>query len=88
MTKIGFYAADTKKAQEALKILETQYNSVPMEDADVIIALGGDGTLLECLRDIGERNIPVYGMNLGSVGFLLNTYTCLLYTSPSPRDRG
>ncbi len=72
--KLSYIANDTKHAQEALDQLEKEYGSVPTSDADVVIALGGDGTLLEALHTIKDKDVPIYGMNLGSVGFLLNDF--------------
>lgn len=76
---LSFLAADTEEARNALVILADRYGNVPPEEADIIVALGGDGLLLEtlhrtltCKRD---QPLPVYGMNRGSVGFLLNTYS-------------
>ena len=71
---IGFRAADTVEAQAGLADLQTAYPHVPVEDADVIVALGGDGFMLETLHSCIERPVPIYGMNLGTVGFLLNEY--------------
>ena len=48
------------------------YGNVPLEEAEVAICLGGDGFLLEVLHKVASRNIPTYGINCGSVGFLLN----------------
>ena len=78
MPKIAFHAADTKTAQDALKKLSAHYESVSFDEADIIIALGGDGTLLESLHKLRPNNKPVYGMNCGSVGFLLNPYNLSL----------
>ncbi len=72
--KISFRASDTIKAQEALEHLSDQYGNVPIDDADVLVAIGGDGTLLENLHKVRDLNLPVYGLNCGSVGFLLNPY--------------
>src|SRR5690606_2731385 len=74
MIALAFVAADTPEAREALAQLVQRYGNVAFEAADAIVALGGDGFLLETLhRTIGSR-IPVYGMNRGSIGFLLNQY--------------
>ncbi|MDX1580094.1 MAG: NAD kinase [Alphaproteobacteria bacterium] len=74
--KIAFVASDTDKAQDALKALEERYPHVPMEDAEIIVALGGDGFMLETLRRlIAYHGIPVYGMNAGSIGFLMNDFS-------------
>ena len=71
---IGFRAADTAEAQAGLAELQAAYAHVPAEQADVIVALGGDGFMLETLHSCIDRPVPIYGMNLGTVGFLLNAY--------------
>ncbi|AWJ89120.1 NAD(+) kinase [Azospirillum baldaniorum] len=76
--RIAFCAANTEEAMRARTRLVHRYGNAPLEDADVIVALGGDGFLLETLhralkRD-GQNPPPVYGMNRGSVGFLLNVF--------------
>ena len=71
---IGFRAAETAEAQSALASLNRLYEHVPAEEADIIVALGGDGFMLETLHAYIERAVPIYGMNLGTVGFLLNDY--------------
>ncbi|MGH6915917.1 MAG: NAD kinase, partial [Geminicoccales bacterium] len=58
----------------ALALLSTIYDHVPTDEADVIVVLGGDGFMLETLHACIDRPVPVYGMNLGTVGFLLNDY--------------
>ncbi len=74
LSKIGFRAADTPEAQDALADLKAVHGDSSDEEADVLVVLGGDGFMLETLHSIMERPIPVYGMNLGTVGFLLNEY--------------
>jgi NAD+ kinase len=74
LARIGFRAADTPEAQQALADLKALYGDAPDEEADVLVALGGDGFMLETLHSIMERPVPIYGMNLGTVGFLLNEY--------------
>ena len=71
---IAIVAAPGAEAQEALKRLSERYETVGPEDADVIVALGGDGFMLESLHRTIERHRPIYGMNRGSVGFLMNTF--------------
>jgi NAD+ kinase len=71
---IGFRAAEMPEAQAALARLREAYAHVPPGEADVIVALGGDGFMLETLHSGLDRNVPIYGMNLGTVGFLLNEY--------------
>jgi NAD+ kinase len=73
-TSISFRAADTVEAQAGLAELQAAYAHVPGEQADVIVALGGDGFMLETLHSCIDRPVPIYGMNLGTVGFLLNGY--------------
>jgi NAD+ kinase len=72
--KLSFFASDTPKSQEALRKLKKEYGDVSIEDADIAVVLGGDGTMLETLHNTHKLNIPVYGMNCGSVGFLLNPF--------------
>ncbi len=72
---IGFVASDAPEAQEALARLQDRYTHVPPEEADVIVALGGDGLMLESLHKHMDRSVPIYGMNRGTVGFLMNEYS-------------
>lgn len=72
--KIHFHCADTDEAEDAFAILEGVYGQCAPEDAELIVALGGDGTLLEALHRHHALGKPFYGMNRGSVGFLLNPY--------------
>jgi len=72
--KIAFTAARQAEAQRALKRLKAKYKTVSPGRADVIVALGGDGFMLRTLHEHMERAIPIYGMNRGSVGFLMNKY--------------
>lgn len=72
--KPHFYAADTKQAGAAKAELVKRYGDTPLENADVVVALGGDGSMLRALHDSIEHGKPVFGMNRGSVGFLLNEY--------------
>ncbi len=70
--QIAFVASDAALAQSALHDLQRHYGAVSPDDADVVVALGGDGFVLQSLRRYPDR--PVFGMNRGSVGFLMNTY--------------
>ena len=72
--QIAFLASEHETAQAALAELRTRYGTVPPEDAQVIVALGGDGFMLETLHRFVERGVPIYGMHRGSVGFLMNGY--------------
>ena len=71
---IAFVATDTEEAQEAMRRLSSRYSSVPPENARVIVALGGDGFMLETLHRFISRSIPIFGMNCGTIGFLMNGY--------------
>ena len=73
--KIGFVASSTAPAQTALKYLKELYGDISLEEANIIVALGGDGFMIEMLHKFIHRNLPIYGMNRGSVGFLMNAYT-------------
>ena len=72
--RFAFLAADTEEARAACKALAARYGAVPPPEADVIVALGGDGFMLETLHNTLDLATPIYGMNLGTVGFLLNSY--------------
>lgn len=72
--RLGFLAADTPEASRALADLRARYGSVDADCADVVVALGGDGFMLEVLHRFIDREVSIYGMNLGTVGFLLNVY--------------
>ena len=72
--RIAFVASDRPEAQSARERLAALYPSAPTAEADVIVALGGDGFMLETLHANLERRTPVFGMNRGSIGFLMNDY--------------
>jgi NAD+ kinase len=72
--KIHFVASNTAEGEEALERLTARYDNVAPEEADVVVALGGDGLMLQTLHRFMDAHIPVYGMNRGSVGFLMNEY--------------
>jgi NAD+ kinase len=74
MSKIHFIAAKTPEAEEALRSLSALYGQTPIGQADYVVSLGGDGTLLRALHDTVNLSCPVYGMNRGSLGFLTNPY--------------
>ena len=71
---IAFLASETDISQEAATALAERYGNVAIEDANVIVALGGDGFMLQTLHGTQHLDIPVYGMNCGTVGFLMNEY--------------
>ncbi len=72
---IAFISSGSKEADEALKTLVGLYGNVAPEEADVIVALGGDGLMLQTLHRTMNAPKPIYGMNRGSVGFLMNEYS-------------
>lgn len=72
--KPHFFAADTASARQAKAALTGLYGDTPLDKADVVVALGGDGSMLRALHDSVRHKKPVFGMNRGSVGFLLNEY--------------
>ncbi|WP_296815077.1 NAD kinase [Brevundimonas sp.] len=72
--RLAFVAADRPEAEAARQALVAAYGHVAMEDAEVIVALGGDGFMLETLNRALKLKTPVFGMNRGSVGFLMNDY--------------
>jgi NAD+ kinase len=74
--RLALLASDTPRAAEAYEALQAQCDWVPLAEADAAVVLGGDGFMLQVLHamlDAG-RVIPAYGMNLGTVGFLMNRY--------------
>ncbi|MDB5680394.1 MAG: ppnK [Sphingomonas bacterium] len=77
MTKRALVASPTQVAEDAERELRDSYDWVPVEQADLIVALGGDGYMLQTLHTLLERPgdpVPVFGMNLGTVGFLMNDW--------------
>ena len=72
--RLHFYASKRPEAQDAWSVLTKRYGQYDEEDADVIVALGGDGGMLGSLRRQFEGGKPVYGMNRGTVGFLMNEF--------------
>lgn len=73
--KIAFVASNAKAAKEALVKLKKKYSNVQSNQADVIVALGGDGFMLATLHRFLSTGKPVYGMNKGTIGFLMNDYS-------------
>lgn len=71
---LSFHASERPKAQEALADFRSRYGHVPDAEADVIVAIGGDGFMLETLRTAMSTAKPVYGVNCGTVGFLMNDF--------------
>tara|TARA_B100000949_G_scaffold213393_1_gene208228 strand:+ start:581 stop:1483 length:903 start_codon:yes stop_codon:yes gene_type:complete len=72
--RIHFTASQAGPAQAALATLGARYGDAPLERAQVVVALGGDGFMLQTLHATEGRDLPVYGMNRGTVGFLMNGF--------------
>ncbi len=75
-SKVALVASESPRAQEAYSMLWAQRDWAPMEEADAVVVLGGDGFMLQTLHTMIDtgRVIPAYGMNRGTVGFLMNKY--------------
>ena len=74
LDNIAFISSATEETDLARKKLAHRFGSVPPDQADVIVALGGDGLMLQTLHRYMNSSIPIYGMNCGSIGFLMNEY--------------
>lgn len=73
--RICFLSAETSAAAQARDTLVNRYGNASPDHCDVIVALGGDGFMLRTLHDTRNLSCPVYGMNRGSIGFLMNAYS-------------
>src|ERR1700693_5554623 len=71
---IAFVAGSTPEAREAYERLQARYGNVEPKAADVIVALGGDGLMLQTLHKFMNSGKPIYGMQRGTVGFLMNEF--------------
>lgn len=74
VTRLTFVASNRPEAQDSRDVLAARYGDAGLNDAQVIVALGGDGFMLETVHDLMQAGKPIYGMNRGSVGFLMNEY--------------
>lgn len=72
--RIAFVASPTAEAQEARTRLTARYGDIASKDANVVVALGGDGLMLQTLHTFLDAGLPIYGMHRGTVGFLMNDY--------------
>jgi NAD+ kinase len=72
--RIAFLASESPDARKALARLAKRYGDAGAENADVVVALGGDGHMLQILHRFVSTGIPIYGMNRGTVGFLMNDF--------------
>ncbi len=75
VARIAFVTNGTPEADAAARKLRARYGDHPMEAADIVVALGGDGLMLQTLHRVMRMGVPVYGMNFGSVGFMMNAYS-------------
>lgn len=73
--RIAFTSSGSPAAVEALAVLTDRHGQVPPERADVVVALGGDGFMLQTLHESERLGLPVYGMNCGTIGFLMNAFS-------------
>ncbi len=73
-SRIAFLASEAPEARRALSRLTKLYGNADPEAADVVVALGGDGMMLQALHRFTTSGLPIYGMNRGSVGFLMNDF--------------
>ena len=72
LQKPFFLASSNEDAQKKKESLEKKFGINSVEEADVIVVLGGDGFMLEAIKKQMEKNLPLFGLNYGSVGFLMN----------------
>lgn len=72
--RIGFIASATPTARKAKAALVERYGEAPLDEADVVVALGGDGLMLQTLHRFLGQGTPIFGLNRGSVGFLMNDF--------------
>jgi len=72
--KFAFLSNEKQHAQDTAAILRDRYGDVSVDEADVIVAVGGDGFILETLRGTMTADKPIYGVNCGTVGFLMNNF--------------
>ncbi len=74
-TRIHFVASQVKSAGEAVALMRKRYGQHDVNDAEIIVALGGDGFMLRTLHRFIQKDLPVFGMKIGNVGFLMNRYS-------------
>ncbi len=74
-SRIAFVTNGTVEADAAARRLSSRYGFHPLESCDVVVALGGDGLMLQTLHRVMPLDTPVYGMNFGSVGFMMNAFS-------------
>lgn len=72
--KFSILSSDTDLARQSADLLREKYGTVSEDEADVIVALGGDGFMLDCLHKNLFSGKPIFGLNRGTVGFLMNDF--------------
>lgn len=72
--KIAFIAADSAEAKEAEAALTARYGAIDWRNADILVVLGGDGTMLRVMHRVVNEPKPIFGMHCGTVGFLMNRF--------------
>jgi NAD+ kinase len=87
--RLALLASPTDRAQEAEAALVASHDWVPLEEADIVVVLGGDGFMLQTLHNMLDtgRVIPAYGLNLGTVGFLMNRHAITQKTTRPIAER-
>ena len=73
--RINFVSSNDKNAKKSLSLLKKKYKHHTLKDANLIVVLGGDGTILSSLHKNYKKKIPIYGMNKGNIGFLMNNFS-------------
>ncbi|EYS92116.1 hypothetical protein X471_00408 [Bartonella bacilliformis str. Heidi Mejia] len=73
-SRFHFISSETEEAIKATNKLISIYGHSSLEETDIIVAIGGDGTMLQTVRNVMNTQKPIYGMNRGSVGFLMNKF--------------
>lgn len=74
-SQIHFVTNGTPEADAAKERFTSRYGQAPLTTANALVALGGDGLMLQCLHRVMPHDIPVYGMNFGTVGFMMNEFS-------------
>lgn len=72
---VCFVTNNTAAADNAANRLRARYGECDIDNADIVVALGGDGLMLQTLHRVMDRDIPTYGMNFGTIGFLMNEFS-------------
>ena len=73
--RIHFVASRVQPAEEAAAVMQKHYGQYNVDDAEVIVALGGDGFMLRTLHRVIHTDLPVFGMKIGNIGFLMNRFS-------------